>query len=30
MEDLMGLYPTSFDKLEDLSGKYDIKLDPPV
>ena len=30
MEDLLKLYPNSFDRLGSLKGEYDIKLDPTV
>ena len=30
MEDLLRLYPNSFDRLGSLKGEYDIKVDPTV
>ena len=30
VEDLLRLYPYSFDKLGSLKGEYDIKVDPTV
>ena len=30
MEDLLRLYPNSFDRLGSLKGEYDIKIDPTV
>ena len=30
MEDLLKLYPNSFDQLGSLKGEYDIKVDPTV
>ena len=30
MEELKNLYPNSFDKLDSLSGEYNIKINPVV
>ena len=30
VEDLLRLYPNSFDRLGSLKGEYDIKVDPTV
>ena len=30
VEDFLGLYPNSFDRLGSLKGEYDIKVDPTV
>ena len=30
VEDLLRLYPNSFDRLDSLKGEYDIKVDPTV
>ena len=29
-KDLQTLYPNSFDRISDMSGEYDIKIDPQV
>ena len=29
-KDLQTLYPNSFDRISDMSGEYDIKIDPHV